>query len=251
MEKVTNKEVLSRLDMKTTMLLQKTKTLKLKYFGHIKRHRIDGRRGRGRPTRRWEQDINDWMDVTTTQAGRLAELDRILFRQKVQEATSRQEISWSRRRRRHNYTADMYYGARRKDKLYCTLSEQISISHGKYLVIWISISVWNIERKTSKANISTTRMWQKFRNRIEIHARQTADQISPKGKLTPAKAQKERHLISRQNLTFNPEQLAGVPDIVTFANQIEETEEKPGEWATHNYLPRDSFPSKVKDKDVS
>ena len=94
MEKGTNKEVLSRLDMKTTMLLQKAKTLKLKYFGHIKRHetlerhileaRIDGRRGRGRPTRRWEQDINDWMDMTTTQAGRLAE-DRILFRQKVQE----------------------------------------------------------------------------------------------------------------------------------------------------------------------
>ena len=62
MEKVTNKEVLSRLDMKTTVLLQKAKTLKLKYFGHIKRHetlerhileaRIDGRRGRGRPTRR-------------------------------------------------------------------------------------------------------------------------------------------------------------------------------------------------------
>ena len=38
MEKVTNKEVLSRLDMKTTMLLQKAKTLKLKYFGPIKRH---------------------------------------------------------------------------------------------------------------------------------------------------------------------------------------------------------------------
>ena len=38
MEKVTNKEVLSRLDMKTTMLLQKAKSLKLKYFGHIKRH---------------------------------------------------------------------------------------------------------------------------------------------------------------------------------------------------------------------
>ena len=102
MEKVTKKEVLSRLDMKTTMLLQKAKTLKLKYFGHIKRHealerhifeaRIDGRRRRGRPTRRWEQDINDWMDMTTTQAGRLAE-DRILFLQKVQEATSRQEIS--------------------------------------------------------------------------------------------------------------------------------------------------------------
>ena len=87
--------------MKTTMLLQKAKTLKLKYFGHIKRHEtlerhilevsIEGRRGRGRPTKRWEQDINDWMDMTT-QAGRLAE-DGILFHQKVQEATSRQEIS--------------------------------------------------------------------------------------------------------------------------------------------------------------
>ena len=94
--------------MKTTMLLQKAKALKLKYFSHIERHktlerhileaRIDGRRGRGRPTRRWEQDTNDWMDMTTTQAGRLAE-DRILYRQKVQEATSRQVISWSRRRR--------------------------------------------------------------------------------------------------------------------------------------------------------
>ena len=55
MKKVTDKEVLSRLDMKTTMLLQKAKTLKLKCFGHIKSHetlerhileaRIDGRRG--------------------------------------------------------------------------------------------------------------------------------------------------------------------------------------------------------------
>ena len=103
MEKVTNKEVLSRSAFKKCfLLLQKAKTLKLKCFGHIKRHetlerhnleaRIDGRRRRGRPTRRWEQDINDWMDMTTTQAGRLAE-DRIRFRQKVQEATSRQEIS--------------------------------------------------------------------------------------------------------------------------------------------------------------
>ena len=102
MEKVTNKEVLSRLDMKTTMLLQKAKTLKLKYFSHIKRNEtlerhileagISGSRGRGRSTRRWEQDINDWMNMTTTLVGKLAE-DRKFFRQKVQEATSRQEIS--------------------------------------------------------------------------------------------------------------------------------------------------------------
>ena len=72
--------MLSRLDMKTTMLLQKAKTLKLKYFGHIKRHktlerhileaRIDRRRGRGRPTRRWEQDIYDWMGMEGRKTGR-------------------------------------------------------------------------------------------------------------------------------------------------------------------------------------
>ena len=80
MDKVNNNEVLSRLDMKTAMLLQKAKTLKLKYFGHIKRHktlerhileaRIDGRRGRGRPTRRWEQDIYDWMGMEGRKTGR-------------------------------------------------------------------------------------------------------------------------------------------------------------------------------------
>ena len=74
-EKVTNKEVLSRLDMKTTMLLQKAKTLysnilvtsnAMKHLveRHVLEARIEGRRGRGRPTRRWEQDINDWMDMS-------------------------------------------------------------------------------------------------------------------------------------------------------------------------------------------
>ena len=104
MEKVTNKEVgppTFKIGYKNNYAPAESKNSKLKYFGHIKRHetlerlileaRIDRRRGRGRPIRRWEQDINDWMDMTTTQAGRLAE-DRILFRQKVQEATSRQEI---------------------------------------------------------------------------------------------------------------------------------------------------------------
>ena len=70
--------------------------LKVGYFGHIKRHesqekhiletKVAGRRGRGRPMRRWEQDIQDWLE-TTTQAGRMAE-DRVVFRKKIQEATS-------------------------------------------------------------------------------------------------------------------------------------------------------------------
>ena len=86
-------EIRRRLAMATT---QSTKMISI-WKGQCTKTKLrvletDGRRGRGRPTRRWEQDIHDWMDMTTTQAGRLAE-DHILFRQKVQEATSRQEIS--------------------------------------------------------------------------------------------------------------------------------------------------------------
>ena len=96
-EKISNETVLSRLGIKAPTLLQKIKKLKFVYFGHRKRHKslekhtleakLEGRRGRGRPARRWEQDIEEWMGTTTTQAGRLAE-DRSLFRRKVREATS-------------------------------------------------------------------------------------------------------------------------------------------------------------------
>ena len=96
-EKVTNEEVLTRIGVRTPMLLQIVKKLKLKYFGHIKRHeslekhileaKSEGKRGRGRPTRRWEQDIEEWLGITTTQAGRMAQ-DRELFRSRVREATS-------------------------------------------------------------------------------------------------------------------------------------------------------------------
>ena len=96
-EKIRTEEVLSRICIKAPTLLQTVRKLKLRYFGHIKRHetlekhileaRADGKRGRGRPTRRWEQDIEEWLGITTTQAGRLTE-DRELFRRKIQEATS-------------------------------------------------------------------------------------------------------------------------------------------------------------------
>jgi len=91
------KKVLSRIGIESPKLLQTIKKLKLGYFGHIKRHdslekhimeaKIEGKRGRGRPMRRWEQDIEDWLGTTTTQAGRVAR-DRVLFRWKVREATS-------------------------------------------------------------------------------------------------------------------------------------------------------------------
>ena len=100
-EKVSNERVLARIGRKTPNLLQNIRKLKLKYFGHIKRHntlerhileaRVEGKRGRGRPTRRWEEDIAEWLDMTTTKAGRMAE-DRALFRELVWEATSLEGI---------------------------------------------------------------------------------------------------------------------------------------------------------------
>ena len=82
---------------KSPTLLNLIKKQKLSYFGHIKRHNTleklflegtcEGRRGRGRPRRRWTQDIGEWMGVSTVEAGRQA-LERGEFRQAVWEATS-------------------------------------------------------------------------------------------------------------------------------------------------------------------
>ena len=100
-QKVSNEEVLLRIGIVSPSLLQNVKKLKLSYFGHIKRHdslekhileaKVAGKRGRGRPSRRWEQDIQEWMGTTITQAGRMAE-DRTMFRKKVREATSCKRI---------------------------------------------------------------------------------------------------------------------------------------------------------------
>ena len=47
----------------------------------------EGRRGRGRPRRRWTQDIGEWMKVSTVEAGRQA-LERGEFRQAVWDTPS-------------------------------------------------------------------------------------------------------------------------------------------------------------------
>ena len=93
----TNASVLEKLGVKAPQLLNLIKKQKLSYFGHIKRHNTleklflegtcEGRRGRGRPRRRWTQDIGEWMGVSTVEAGRQA-LERGEFRQAVLEATS-------------------------------------------------------------------------------------------------------------------------------------------------------------------
>ena len=96
-ERKTNASVLEQLGVKAPLLLNLIKKQKLSYFGHIERHNTleklflegtcEGRRGRGRPRRRWTQDIGEWMGVSTVEAGRQA-LERGEFRQTVWEATS-------------------------------------------------------------------------------------------------------------------------------------------------------------------
>ena len=96
-ERKTNASVLEQLGLKAPQLLNLIKKQKLSYFGDIKRHNrleklflegtCEGRRGRGRPRKRWTQDIGEWMGVSTVEAGRQA-FERGEFRQAVWEATS-------------------------------------------------------------------------------------------------------------------------------------------------------------------
>ena len=77
-ERKTNASVLEQLGVKAPQLLNLIKKQKLSYFGHIKRHNTleklfledicEGRRGRGRPRRRWTQDSCEWMGVSTVEA---------------------------------------------------------------------------------------------------------------------------------------------------------------------------------------
>ncbi|MGY0427356.1 MAG: hypothetical protein ACWIPI_11120 [Polaribacter sp.] len=73
------------------------KTLKLRYIGYIKRHQsieivilegeVDGRRGRGRPRKRWEEDIKKRLGIEVIEAGKMA-TDRKQYRNVIWEATS-------------------------------------------------------------------------------------------------------------------------------------------------------------------
>ena len=65
---------------------------KLRYFGHIKRHEelektimegcIPAKRRRGRPRRRWIQDVTDGLNMTGAEAGHLV-YEREKFRRTV------------------------------------------------------------------------------------------------------------------------------------------------------------------------
>ena len=80
-------------------LLNNIKARKLSYFGHLKRHdslerhiletRLEGKRRKGQPTRKWTEDIKKWLQMSPTEDGREAQ-KREVFRRMVREATSTQ-----------------------------------------------------------------------------------------------------------------------------------------------------------------
>ena len=98
-KKKKNTEILKELEVDQDWLLNNIKARKLSYFGHLKRHnslerhileaRLEGKRRKGRPTRRWTEDIKKWLPMSPTEAGREAQ-KREVFRRMVREATSTQ-----------------------------------------------------------------------------------------------------------------------------------------------------------------
>jgi len=97
-QKITNEEVRSRLNITCSHLLKHFKKQKLSYFGHVKRHdtlektilegKVEGKRKRGKPRKRWADDIKEWLNMSVVQAGSLAQ-DRDAYRRSVQAATRR------------------------------------------------------------------------------------------------------------------------------------------------------------------
>ena len=89
--------VANELGVKLGSLINTVKSQKLRYFGHIKRHQclerdimegmIEGSRSRGKPRRRWEDDVKDWLSMDVVSAGRLA-ADRNGWRTAIRAATS-------------------------------------------------------------------------------------------------------------------------------------------------------------------
>ena len=58
-------------------------------LGCTVRRRLEGKRRKGRPTRRWTEDIKKWLPMSPTEAGREAQ-KRDVFRRMVRETTSTQ-----------------------------------------------------------------------------------------------------------------------------------------------------------------
>ena len=95
-EKMKNSAILNILKLEEGWLLNTIGKRKLRLFGHIKRHnclerqimegRAPGKRNRGRPRRRWTDDIRDYMNTTLEKASRIAQ-DRERFREFIEKTT--------------------------------------------------------------------------------------------------------------------------------------------------------------------
>ena len=78
-------------------LLEIVKTRKLKWFGHTTRGdglakmcfqgTVSGGRGRGRPRKKWADNISEWTGLSFAEATRAAD-DRVAWRRLVREAAS-------------------------------------------------------------------------------------------------------------------------------------------------------------------
>ena len=74
-----------------------TKLIIIKHFRHIKRHqtreklilevKVKGQRNRGRPTRTWEKDVEEWMGLSVWRVGRTAD-GRLMDTRSIKAATS-------------------------------------------------------------------------------------------------------------------------------------------------------------------
>ena len=96
--KRTNQSILEELNIEKNWLITSVKRRKWTFFGHLKRHmslertilegRMPNMRGRGRPRRRWSDDIQENLHTNLTKAGKMAQ-DRDLYKMAVMKATSR------------------------------------------------------------------------------------------------------------------------------------------------------------------
>jgi hypothetical protein len=90
-----NADILKDLNIRENRLINNILYRKIKYFGHIKRHSgiertvmegiVAGRRGRGRPRRRWIQDSKETLNMSIDKMGDLAR-DRESFRRALKRA---------------------------------------------------------------------------------------------------------------------------------------------------------------------
>jgi len=103
-EKKTNESIQKRLEI-TTFLLDKMAKQKLTYFGHVMRAMgmekivmlgvMEGKRGKGRPKKRWLDDIKEWTDMEMDQL-RYAVRDRGRWRNVVAVSMSRSRLGATR-----------------------------------------------------------------------------------------------------------------------------------------------------------